>query len=129
MSRHDPVVRLKHMRDAALDATQMVAGRSREDLDSDDMLAPALKYQMVIIGEAASQLPESVMDRSPDTPWRDIIGMRHVIVHGYDVVDLDVVWGAATKRLPELLSALETLIPSLEAEDDNGRAGKEARPS
>ena len=119
MSRHDPVVRLKHMRDAVLDATKMVVDRDRQDLDSDDMLAAALKYQMMIIGEAASQLPQSVMDRSPDTPWRDIIGMRHVIVHGYDVVDLDVVWRAATRDLPLLLTQLGPLIATLEADGDN----------
>jgi len=72
------------------------------------MLESALKYQMMIVGEAASQLPQEVMDLSPETPWRQIIGMRHVIVHGYDVVDHDIVW------LPELLAQLGPLVASLE---------------
>ncbi len=120
MSRHDPVVRLRHMRDAALSAMEMIADRTRQDLDTDRMLESALKHQMMIIGEAASRLPQEVMDLSPDTPWRQIIGMRHVIVHGYDVVDRDVVWRTATHDLPALLTQLEPLIASLE---QGGQAG------
>ncbi len=116
MSRDDPLVRLKHMRDAALDALTMAEGKSREDLDADDLLASALHYKMIIIGEAASAVSREVTDAAPSIPWREIIGMRNVIIHGYDVVDLDVIWQAATRDVPSLLAELEPLIAQIEAE-------------
>ncbi|MGD9497561.1 MAG: DUF86 domain-containing protein [Armatimonadota bacterium] len=120
MSRHDSVVRLKHMRDAALAAVEMVADRARHDLDTDGMLEPALKYQMLRNEGAAYRFPQAVMRRSPQTPWSQIIGMRHVIVRGYDVVDHHVVWQAATVDIPELLRPLQAPIAALEEDDRAG---------
>ena len=116
-------VRLLHMLDAAKEAQRFAAGRSREDLDDDRMRTLSLVKLIEIIGEAANGITAECRNRCPKIPWLDIIGMRHVIVHGYDVVDLDVVWRAAASDLPELLRGLATLIASLEAEHDNGRAG------
>ncbi len=59
-----------------------------------------------IVGEAASRLSAESRASLPDVPWRSMIGMRHRIVHGYDEVDLRVVWQVVTVDLPLLLSRL-----------------------
>ena len=47
------------------------------------------------MGEAAKALPEQVCALAPDVPWRKIIGMRNVLVHGYFEIDIHIVWDAA----------------------------------
>lgn len=119
MSRHDPLVRLKHMRDAALEAIEMAEGRVRADLDRSKILERALRCQVIMIGEAAASLPTETRDRTSEIPWRDIIGMRNIVVHGYDLVDLDELWHAVTVNVPELIQALDRLIAGIEAERED----------
>jgi len=122
MSRHDPVVTLKHMRDAAQTALSMARGRTRDDLDSDPVLEPALQYQMIRVGSGASHLPREVMERSPRTPWDRIAGMTERFVTNYDTVTADDVWEATTQDIPDLLEALKRLIAEIEAERETRSA-------
>ncbi|MFO8079227.1 MAG: HepT-like ribonuclease domain-containing protein [Armatimonadota bacterium] len=95
------------MRDAALEAMEMVYGRERGDLERDKTLERALRYQVIVIGEAASSLDKELQDTSSAIPWKDIIGMRHIIVHGYELVDPDEVWEVVSRDIPALLEELE----------------------
>ncbi len=56
--REDDVIRLRHMRDAALEARSFVSGRGRADLERDRMLTLSLVKCIEIIGEAAAQMSE-----------------------------------------------------------------------
>jgi uncharacterized protein with HEPN domain len=73
-------------------------------------------YQITIIGEATKRLSLAMRQQHPEIPWRVIAGMRDVIVHEYDQVDLDVVWDVVQNKLPELLTLLQPLLPSSETE-------------
>lgn len=60
-----------------------------------------------IIGEAASRLlSQDARDQHPAVPWREIIGMRHILVHGYFEVDLDLVWSVVDRELSALRDAI-----------------------
>ncbi|MGH3799958.1 MAG: HepT-like ribonuclease domain-containing protein [Pseudonocardiaceae bacterium] len=63
-----------------------------------------------IIGEAASRLSDDARSRRPDIPWRKIIGLRHVLVHGYFDVDLDLVWSVVEHELAALRSAIALMV-------------------
>jgi hypothetical protein len=58
-----------------------------------------------IIGEAAYALPKELRDQRSDIPWNEIIGMRHILVHDYFVIDIDIVWGAVDRDLPDIKAA------------------------
>lgn len=92
MSKRAPTVRLRHMPEYARKAVAMCSDRTREDLDRDEMLRLALTRLIEIIGEAASQVPEEVRMVHVDLPWQDMVGTRHRLVHGYDFVDMDILW-------------------------------------
>lgn len=105
--RKDDAVRLRHMRDAARKALRMVQGRRRADLDEDEMLALSPCRLLEIVGEAASQVSTATRARVLTVPWRDVIGMRNILIHGYFDVNLDVVWRTVQDDLPKLLAAVE----------------------
>lgn len=101
--------RVRHMVDAARQALEFADGRRREDLDADRMLSFALVRCVEIIGEAAANLSEAARTEAPQVPWRDVVGMRNRLIHGYFDVDLDLVWDTIAVDLPALLAALEPL--------------------
>lgn len=110
MSRHDPRVRVHHMLDNAREAVEMVRNRSRTDLDTDRTLNLALVRLVEVIGEAASRVPEDFRMRHSSVPWRQTIGMRHRLVHGYDTVNFDILWTIIQEDLPPLIRQLEAIL-------------------
>jgi len=110
MTRHDDGDLLKDMLDYSLKARSAVEGRSRSDLDADDVLAAALERFVEIIGEAASRVSAQARTAFPDIPWREIVGMRNRLIHGYSAVDRDVIWAVVAVDLPELIRELEAIL-------------------
>src|SRR5690348_3796029 len=108
-------------RDAALLLDMLIAARNArefaQDLDHDTFLESKLHQNAVIraievIGEAARRVSDGSRTQVPEIPWRQIIAMRHRLIHGYEDVRLDVVWAVVQDDLPPLISALETIVPS-----------------
>ncbi len=71
----------------------------------------AVLYQISIIGEAVGRLSDEFKDDHPDVPWRDIRGMRNIILHAYDNVDMPRVWDVVENDIPDLLETLDPLLP------------------
>lgn len=110
-SEQNDAVRLLHLRDAAQKALRFVNEESRESFEANEMLQLALVASLAIIGEAANGLTETFRAAHPQIPWALIIGTRHRVIHGYDQIDLDIVWDTVTRNLPELLRQLQPLLP------------------
>ena len=110
MSQHDDQVYLKHMRDYAREAVDMLAGKTQTDLAQNRMLELALTRLIETIGEAASKVSGGMKTSLPQVPWREIIGMRNRLIHGYDTVDLKVLWDTIAEDLPPLITDLEKII-------------------
>jgi uncharacterized protein with HEPN domain len=84
---------------------------SRAELEMNDEKTSAILYQIAVIGEATKRLSHEFRQQHPEIPWRDIAGMRDVLIHKYDQVDFDVIWDVVQTKLPELLTLLEPLLP------------------
>ena len=83
-------------------------GQNTEDtFIADEMLCSAVMYKLQSIGEAVKRLSEDFKTRHPNIPWKQIAGMRDILVHDYTEVDRAAVWEAATKNMPELLTELD----------------------
>jgi uncharacterized protein with HEPN domain len=106
----DDEIRLRHMLDAALKAVSFVKGRSRSDLDSDEKLALAVTRLLDILGEAARGLSRDFKNSNPQIEWKQIMGTRDRLIHGYFDVDLDIIWAIVTRDLPPLITELENLL-------------------
>jgi len=110
MTRHDDEVRLRHMLDHAVEACKMVRGCQPEDLRQNRMLQLALIHLVEIIGEAASRVSEEGQERYPSLPWRQAKSMRNRLIHGYDMVDLKVLWDTTQEDLPGLIAQLREAL-------------------
>ena len=108
----DDAALLLDMLIAARQARSYVEGVTLARYYSDQMLQDALVYQVQVVGEAASRLSSGFKEAHSETPWADIIGMRHRVVHDYRRINRDIVWQAVQDDLPQLIAALELLVPS-----------------
>ena len=113
MTQHDPHVSLSQMRDHAREAMQLAKGKTREDLLADRTANLAVVRLLEIVGEAASRIPPSERDKYPQIPWGQVIGLRNRLAHGYDRVDLDIVWQIVARHLPPLVEELDKIVPSI----------------
>lgn len=102
--------RVAHMVEAAEQALAFVAGRRREDLDSDAMLRLALTRAAEIVGEAAAQVTGAGRTELPAVPWPQIVGMRNRLVHACFDINRDILWDTLQLALPPLIAQLK---PSL----------------
>lgn len=110
MSVHDPRLTLAQMRDFAARAQALTRGRSMEQLATDDMLRGALERYVSLIGEAATRLERPLQEQHPQIPWHRIIGMRNILVHGYDAIDDQVLWDAASLSTIELIAEIDRIL-------------------
>jgi len=96
---------------AAKEAMEFVAGKTRMDLEKDRLHLLAIIKSIEIIGEAASKVTETFKTENSNIPWNDIINMRNRLIHAYFDVNLDIVWQTVKTDLPDLIKALEEIIP------------------
>jgi uncharacterized protein with HEPN domain len=98
------------MLDYSRKAVAMIEGRTREDLDRDEMLCLALTRVVEVIGEAATRVSQAGQQRHGQIPWPEIIGLRNRLVHGYDSVDLNILWDIVQQDLPPLIEQLQAIL-------------------
>ena len=110
MSRHDDITSMSQMPDHAREAVQMAEGFSRADLDSDRKLELSLTRLVEIVGEAANRVSTDGRAAQPQIPWKEIVGMRNRLTHGYDAVDLDILWNVIQDDLPPLIDQLQIIL-------------------
>ena len=111
MPRHDDTIPLLHMLNHAREAIAMIAGKGPESLGKERMLELALIRLVEIIGEAAGRVSQAGQEKYTEIPWREVTGMRNRLIHGYDSVDLGVLWDTVELDLPPLIAQLEKILP------------------
>ena len=111
--------RLQHILEAIDRIIRYTSGKTYEDLVSDDMMYYAVVKNIEIIGEAANMLTPLFVATHPQTPWKQVKGMRNYIVHEYFQIDDTVVWGVVTKNIPQLKDEITKYIDETDWETWN----------
>lgn len=107
---------LEHMLDAIRLARSYVEGLAKAEFMADRKTQQAVILNIVIIGEAATQLVDENPDfanRHSDIPWKQMRGMRNRMAHGYFEIDLDIVWDTVQLSLPDLEQKIAAIVENL----------------
>ena len=104
-------LRLRDMLERAQRIVAYVQNRSEADFRADVSFQDSVLHCFLIMGEAAAKISEPTQNRNPQLPWRQVIGIRNHIVHGYTKLDLGIVWRTAQEDVPGLIEALLRIIP------------------
>lgn len=86
-------------------------GMDRDAFLADLKTQSAVMHQLLILGEAVKRLSDAFRASHPELPWQMMTGMRDILIHHYDGVDIDEVWNTVTNDLPKLIQVIEPLIP------------------
>jgi len=110
MPRDDSAAILDMLRAARL-AVEFGGTLSRLDFMLDLKTQSSVVHQLLVLGEACKRLTDRFQQQHEEIPWRQVAGMRDVLIHQYDSVDLAEVWRTLTIDLPPLVAFLERHAP------------------
>ena len=110
----DPLVFLKHMRDAIDLIENFTKKYTKDKFLNDKLVQSAVVRQIEIIGEATKNVSSNFRKKYQKIPWSDIAGMRDKLIHLYFGVNLDRVWEVVKEDLPKLKEEIRKILEELE---------------
>ena len=102
--------RVRDILDAIEEIDAFTAGMERETFQADFKTVRAVELDLIVIGEAASGIPDDIQERHHDIPWSFMKAMRNRLVHAYFYVDPQILWDTLQDDLPPLKTALQQLV-------------------
>ena len=88
-----------------------VSGKSWDEFYEDIQCQDPVVRRIEIVGEAARRVSQATRDKYPQIPWREMTSMRNLVIHEYDVVDINQVWDTVQNKLPPLIEELAKIVP------------------
>ena len=113
MSERRPSVIIEDILKCIEHIQSYIGDLSFEQITSDFMVVEACLYNIQVIGEAVSRLPDDVKNDNPQIPWTLIKGMRNRLIHEYFGTDLQLVWNVIKNELPAFKTELQRIHSSL----------------
>lgn len=101
---------LEDIVDALEKAELAVTGVEYDRFAADFMINFVVIRALEIVGEATKRLPASIRTQYPEVPWKDMAGMRDRIIHGYDNVDLQIVWSVVKNEIPRIKPVIRQIL-------------------
>jgi uncharacterized protein with HEPN domain len=76
----------------------------------DEKTRSAVIQKFEIIGEAAKNIPETIKQKHSSLPWKEMAGMRDLLIHAYFGIDDKLVWDTIQNDIPSLLSSITAIL-------------------
>ena len=103
-------VRIQDMIDSINRVFEVTEDYSYEQFIDDVNVTDITERHFITIGEAACKVPKDIQKKYYDIKWREVMGMRHVVVHDYDEVDFEVIWDVVDLHLYDLKQKLQKIL-------------------
>jgi len=100
--KKDPTFFIVHVLECIERIEEYVEGITKDDFFRSVQLQDAVIRRIEIIGEAVKNIQREIKDKYPDIAWKEIAGMRDVLIHEYFGVDLELTWKVAKEDVREL---------------------------
>jgi uncharacterized protein with HEPN domain len=94
----------------AITAVHRYSVQGKETFDQNELIQVWCLRHLEIIGEAAAKLSEETRNQLPNIPWRQLIGMRNILIHGYFDVNWNQVWNVVVHDLKPLQDTIEKFL-------------------
>ena len=102
--------RIEDILDALAEIRSFASNVDFEDFLHDKKTLKAIALDFIVIGEAASNIPEDVVAKHPEIAWHLMRGMRNRLVHAYYSIDEKIVWDTVRNDLPPLVEPLKRIL-------------------
>jgi len=114
MSKRDVKLYVRDILEAIKAIEKFVEGMDFESFKEDDKTSSAVIRKFEIIGEATKNIPQSIKEKYPHIPWKEMAGFRDKLIHFYFGIKYDIVWDTIKLRLPELKKNIKKVLKDLE---------------
>lgn len=105
----DDRVRLMDMLEA-IERIEKYAQAGEAEFRQNELVQNWIIHHLQILGEAAYKVSKEYREQYPELPWPKMIGMRHILVHGYFEINTDIVWSVVVKELPTLKLQIQAIL-------------------
>lgn len=109
-AKPDDRERLNHIIEAIDRIKRFAGGMDFEAFSKDEVVQFAIIKNFEIIGEAAYHLTDEIKKENPEVEWKKIMAFRHILVHDYYKVNLEIVWKARENKIDELRKQIEEIL-------------------
>jgi uncharacterized protein with HEPN domain len=100
----------------AIDKIESEQAKGKVAFDSSPLIQVWMVHHLMIMGEAVRSIDPAIRQRYPAIPWRQIAGMRNILVHDYFRINGEIVWETVEKHLPALKEEVQTILSTLATE-------------
>ena len=108
-----PLLYLTHILDATKSIQAQIKDITKEQFENSELLQGFVERKLEIIGEATKRIPDDFKQKHPNIPWKEMAGMRDILIHQYTEVDEDIVWKTITQKIPSLKENIELIIKEI----------------
>jgi len=85
-----------------------------QDFLNNEMLRKSFERALEVIGEATKNIPKAFRDKNSGVPWKDMAGLRDVLIHQYFGVDYGRLWDIVRQKIPALREQIRVLLQETE---------------